>query len=37
MLAFNLESIEPANNDYKQVVANMLFETSKEKELDPRL
>lgn len=37
MLAFPLSSITEDNRDYAQVVANMLFETSKESEIDPRL
>lgn len=37
MLAFLLKDIEKDNRDYQQVVANMLFETSKESGIDPRL
>lgn len=37
MLSFPLSSIDVTNRDYQQVVANMLFETSKESEIDPRL
>lgn len=37
MLKFPLTEITDQNNDYKQVVANMLFEVTKEDEIDPRL
>lgn len=37
MLAFPLHSIVEDNREYAQVVANMLFETSKGAEIDPRL
>lgn len=37
MLKFKLGDISPENKEYRQVVANILFETSKEKEIDPRL
>lgn len=37
MLSFPLQSITEDNRDYAQVVANMLFETGKESEIDPRL
>jgi len=37
MLSFPLESIDVSNREYQQVVANMLFETSREAEFDPRL
>ncbi|MBO8172984.1 MAG: metallophosphoesterase [Bacillaceae bacterium] len=37
MLAFHLDKINESDHKYKQVVANMLFEVSKEKEIDPRL
>lgn len=37
MLTHNLDSINENNKEYQQLVANMLFETSKEKEIDPRL
>lgn len=37
MLEVKIEDIQPTNNHYKQVVANMLFEANKEKAIDPRL
>jgi hypothetical protein len=37
MLAFAYQDIRTDNEDYQQVVANMLFEVGKEKEIDPRL
>lgn len=37
MLTHKLDSINENNKEYQQLVANMLFETSKEKEIDPRL
>lgn len=37
MLSVKLEEITPANNEYKGIVANLLFEVAKEKEMDPRL
>ena len=37
MLEMPLETIAPDNHDYKQVVANMLFENEKESAFDPRL
>ncbi|MFF2531376.1 metallophosphoesterase [Brevibacillus sp. NPDC058079] len=37
MLSFPIDSIDMSNRDYQQVVANMLFETSRESEIDPRL
>lgn len=37
MLEFEHESIRTTNIEYQQVVANLLFETQKEKEIDPRL
>ncbi|MEH6942594.1 AAA family ATPase [Bacillus sp. JJ722] len=37
MLSFKWSEISLDNTAYKQVVANMLFETKKEKEIDPRL
>ncbi|MGE5704819.1 MAG: hypothetical protein ACM32O_20000 [Clostridia bacterium] len=37
MLSFPLHAIHPGHHEYKQVVANMLFVCSKEKEIDPRL
>jgi predicted kinase len=37
MLSFCLDSIDVNNKDYMQVVANMLFEVEKERDIDPRL
>lgn len=37
MLAVKLNDIAPENEDYKQIAANLLFEVTKEKEIDPRL
>lgn len=37
MLAVKLSDITPANETYKQIAANLLFEVAKEKEIDPRL
>ncbi len=37
MLSYKWSEISVDNTAYKQVVANMLFETKKEKEIDPRL
>lgn len=37
MLGFKFEDISPENTEYQQVVATMLFEVAKEKEIDPRL
>ena len=37
MLAIKYEEIAPSNEAYKTAAANLLFETVKEKELDPRL
>lgn len=37
MLTHSLDSIDPGNKEYVQVVANMLFETNQEKSIDPRL
>jgi len=37
MLSFKWKDITTDYMDYKQVVANLLYETTKEKEIDPRL
>jgi hypothetical protein len=37
ILSYKLNDIREGNKEYKQVVANLLFEVSKEKEIDPRL
>jgi predicted kinase len=37
MLSYKLDEISPSNAAYVQTVANLLFEVSKEKEMDPRL
>ncbi|WP_373228772.1 metallophosphoesterase [Cohnella sp.] len=37
MLSVKLDEISPVNNEYKEIVANLLFEVAKEKEIDPRL
>ncbi|MBP2000823.1 putative kinase [Paenibacillus shirakamiensis] len=37
MLAVKWEDISPEHTAYKEVVANLLFEVSREKEIDPRL
>lgn len=37
MLAVKLADIAPDNAEYMQTAANMLFETTKEQEIDPRL
>ncbi|WCF11474.1 metallophosphoesterase (plasmid) [Paenibacillus thiaminolyticus] len=37
LLSFPIRSIEKNNREYQQVLANMLFETSKETGIDPRL
>lgn len=37
MLSFSLDGISGDNKEFKQVAANLLFETTKEKEIDPRL
>ncbi|MCD9020210.1 metallophosphoesterase [Cohnella silvisoli] len=37
MLSVKLNEITPDNNEYKEIVANLLFEVAKEKEIDPRL
>jgi predicted kinase len=37
MLGYRLDEIEPNHSAFKQVVANLLFEESKEAEIDPRL
>ncbi|WP_199620328.1 metallophosphoesterase [Paenibacillus alkalitolerans] len=37
MLSINFNEITPDNDSYKEVVANLLFECAKEKEIDPRL
>ncbi|MFD0682769.1 MULTISPECIES: metallophosphoesterase [unclassified Paenibacillus] len=37
MLEVRLNEITPENETYKQIAANLLFEVSKEKEIDPRL
>ncbi|MGG4442677.1 metallophosphoesterase [Brevibacillus fortis] len=37
MLGFKFDDISPENTEYQKVVATMLFEVAKEKEIDPRL
>ncbi|MFD2611280.1 metallophosphoesterase [Paenibacillus gansuensis] len=37
MLAVKHSEIEPGNEQYKEIAANLLFETAKEREIDPRL
>lgn len=37
MLEIKLEEISADNSAYKQIAANLLFEVTKEKEIDPRL
>ncbi|SDE50474.1 AAA domain-containing protein [Paenibacillus sp. cl6col] len=37
MLAVKLDEITPQHAEYKELVANLLFEVGREKELDPRL
>ncbi|SFB54323.1 Calcineurin-like phosphoesterase [Cohnella sp. OV330] len=37
MLAIKLSDIEPGNEQFNQIAANLLFEVAKEKEIDPRL
>lgn len=37
MLEIKLEEISADNSTYKQIAANLLFEVTKEKEIDPRL
>ncbi|MBW7452579.1 metallophosphoesterase [Paenibacillus sepulcri] len=37
MLAVRLDEITETNQDYREAVANLLFEVAKEKEIDPRL
>ncbi|KJB86011.1 metallophosphoesterase [Paenibacillus sp. E194] len=37
MLAVKLDEITPQHAEYKELVANLLFEAGREKELDPRL
>lgn len=37
MLRFKRDDINIDNNDFKQVVANIIFEAKKEQEIDPRL
>ncbi|MFS0916457.1 metallophosphoesterase [Brevibacillus sp. 179-C 1.1 NHS] len=37
MLAFKFQDISPENAEYQKIVATMLFEVAKEKEIDPRL
>ncbi|WP_340011735.1 metallophosphoesterase [Paenibacillus sp. FSL H7-0690] len=37
MLEVKLDEISSDNEDYKQIAANLLFEVTKEKEIDPRL
>ncbi len=37
MLDIKMDDISAENKQYQQIVANMLFETAKEREIDPRL